>query len=239
MAPPPLRAIVSIHDVMPETRPQVTRMLQTLSSSTPHLTAADITLLIVPGRQWMKTDLDWLHQLVAKGHPLAGHGWLHQAPLKRTFYHVLHSLLLSRNAAEHLSQKPQDLKQLVNNCFYWFYQRGLPRPQLYVPPAWAAGKLELREWKQLPFSQLETLSGVTHLYTGHHVPLPLTGYEADNRIRATVLRFFNFLNKQRARRSGKPLRIGLHPFDLDYFLARHALSDLNRVDQFCRYSDLH
>ncbi len=239
MSSPALSAIVSIHDVMPETRRQVIQMLESLSQHAPHLHASDITLLIVPGRQWSRADLQWLRQLAAAGHPLAGHGWLHQATATRSWTHRLHSLLLSRNAAEHLSQSSHYLQQMIGNCFHWFYQRGLPRPQLYVPPAWAVGDLSLTQWKALPFEQVETLSGVTNLASGQRLRLPLAGYEADTRLRALLLRLFNYFNKVRARRSGKPLRIGLHPFDLDYHLAQNALSDLQQVERFYRYSDLY
>ncbi|MGC1510807.1 polysaccharide deacetylase family protein [Ketobacter sp.] len=234
-----LRALVSIHDVMPETREQVTTMLLKLAQQAPQLTPPFITLLIVPGRQWSQSDLAWLHALAQAGHPLAGHGWSHKAPLKRTLYHLLHSLVLSRDAAEHLSRNHHELRQLVLDCFNWFHHYGLPRPSLYVPPAWAAGNLGIRQWKTLPFAQLETLAGVTDLQSGHKYKLPLTGYEADNAFRAISLRLFNCLNIKRARKSGAPLRIGLHPFDLDYRLAQNALSDLTLVDRFCQYSELH
>ena len=68
-----LAALVSIHDVMPETRTQVTAMLARL-----RLPCEAVTLLVVPGKDWQEGDLDWLRSLQNAGHPLAGHGWSHR-----------------------------------------------------------------------------------------------------------------------------------------------------------------
>ena len=60
----PLTALVSIHDVMPETRTRVTAMLARLK-----LPAQAVTLLVVPGKDWQADDLDWLRGLQEAGHP--------------------------------------------------------------------------------------------------------------------------------------------------------------------------
>ena len=234
-----LRAVVSIHDVMPSTRSAVTQLLQRLTQCAPKLDCSQITLLVVPGKPWSNDDIGWLQSLVKSGHPLAGHGWSHQAQTPRTPYHVLHSLLLSRNAAEHLSCQPDQLVSLLMRCHRWFAQSDLPQPTLYVPPAWAAGCLSLSQWQALPFQQLETLSGVYELATGRRYTLPLTGYEADTPIRALFLKMFNQWNLQQAQNTQRPLRISLHPFDLQYALAQNAIQHLTAVDEFIAYSQLH
>lgn len=233
-----IRALVSIHDVMPSTQAAVTAMLRLLQREIPQLCSSQITLLVVPGKPWCRQSLAWLHALARAGHPLAGHGWHHAACRPRTPYHLLHSLLLSRNAAEHLSLSHQALTQLVQNCAGWFLQQGLPLPELYVPPAWAAGKLTPSQWQALPFQQLETLRGVHNLRKQTLQLLPLTGYEADTALRVLMLKRFNRWNLRRADFHKRPVRIALHPFDLQYALAQNAIKDLAAVDEFITYREL-
>jgi hypothetical protein len=90
----------------------------------------------------------------------------------------------------------------------------------------------------LPFTLMETLSAVEDIRCGRRYVLPLAGYEADNNWRARLLAISNRLNWQWAKRSGRAVRIGLHPFDLQHLLADHIVRDLNRVTQFCDYADL-
>lgn len=233
-----LRALLSVHDVMPETRANVTALLETISNHCPLLTPEATMLLVVPGKDWQASDLDWLHSLAQQGYPLAGHGWIHVAKKNRTLYHWLHSLLLSRDAAEHLSCNQTELVQLVQRCFQWFGQVGLPQPHLYVPPAWATGNLTMAQWQLMPFLQLETLSSVVDLTAGQYVPLPLMGYEADTRWRAMALGLFNRWNLHQAHHSNCPVRIGLHPHDATLRLSHQLFEHLAAVNEFCRYQDM-
>ncbi len=57
-----LSGLVSIHDVMPETRDRVAELLERLADVPP----AAVTLLVVPGRDWSGDDLDWLRDLSAR-----------------------------------------------------------------------------------------------------------------------------------------------------------------------------
>lgn len=233
-----MRALLSIHDVMPSSRAAVSAMLTQLFVSVPLLRPPDITLLVVPGQHWSDDDLGWLRRMAAKGHPLAGHGWCHQAVERRSLFHRLHSALLSRDAAEHLSRPEHELVALVLRCYAWFEQHQLPIGPLYVPPAWALGPIGRQARMSLPFTLLETLSGVEGMRCGSQHVLPLAGYEADNIWRAKLLATSNRLNWQWARRSGRAVRVGLHPFDLQYLLAYHIVGDLNQVTQFCDYAGL-
>ena len=69
----PIRALVSIHDVMPETLDRVRGLLARCADINP----GPVTLLVVPGRTWDAAGIDQLRAWQAAGHNLAGHGWLH------------------------------------------------------------------------------------------------------------------------------------------------------------------
>lgn len=219
-------ALLSIHDVMPETLTAVDRLLLMLGQIPPH----SITLLVVPGRSWQQTDLDWLHRQQNRGYRLAGHGWLHYCDKPRSAYHRLHSLFLSRNVAEHLSLSRSGVHKLIARCHAWFAEQGLHSPTLYVPPAWAMGDIGRPLLQALPFSQYETLQGVYHSDRDLFQTLPLAGYEADTATRALLLRVFNEYHRRRAAYAGLPLRIGIHPYDLQHHLAADLLQDIERVE---------
>lgn len=219
------KALISIHDVMPEALGAVDQLLVALG----HIPADSITLLIVPGRSWKSADIAWLQEQQYKGYQLAGHGWLHYCGKPRSLYHHLHSLFLSRAVAEHLSLSQVKIHELISRCHDWFADQGLQSPTLYVPPAWAMGNINRRLLQALPFSQYETLQGVYHSDKDVFDRLPLTGYEADVPLRALLLRGFNRYNRYRAGYTSEPLRISIHPHDLQYCLANDLLNDINSV----------
>ena len=233
-----MQALLSIHDVMPSSRPAISALLTQLFVSVPLLRPVDITLLVVPGQNWSDDDLLWLRRLAARGHPLAGHGWSHQAVGRRSLFHHVHSAVLSRDAAEHLSKPEHELVAMMLRCRAWFDQHQLPVGPLYVPPAWALGAISEQALMSLPFTLVETLSGVRDVRQGRRLTLPLAGYEADNNWRAMCLSVSNGLNRKLARHFGQIIRVGLHPFDLEHLLADQIVGDLNRVTRFCDYSSL-
>lgn len=224
-------ALISVHDVMPETLTAVGELLNALGEIPP----ASVTLLVVPGRSWQQTDIDWLHEHQYLGYRLAGHGWMHFCGAPQSLYHRLHSLFLSRRAAEHLSLSRSQINERVARCYEWFAHQGLNSPALYVPPAWAMGNVTTSLLQALPFSQYETLSGVYHSDGDSFDRLPLTGYEADLPARAIFLRRFNQYQRYRAASTGLPLRIGIHPYDLQYRMANDLLQDVHSVERAMNY----
>ncbi len=204
-------ALVSVHDVMPETLPAVQGCLGLLAEFGIDRTA----LLVVPGAPWDAAGVAVLEELAASGHELVAHGWVHRTE-PRTAYHRTHAALLSRNVAEHLALDRAGAVALTHRSRDWFADQGLPTPRTYIPPAWALGRLRGGALAEQPFPVLESLRGV-HLRdaAGDHrfVPLPLVGFEADTRLRAGVLGRWNRLQLRLARRRGRPLRIAVHPRD--------------------------
>lgn len=222
------RAFVTLHDVTPHTLDDCLETLRTLGS----LGVDPVTLLVVPGTGWAEQGLDTLRQLAADGCRLAGHGWSHAAPPPATVYHRAHRLLISRDEAEHLSRSGPELRGLVARCARWFDHVGLGTPSLYVPPAWALGRLSRADLSALPFRYYETLTGIRDTETRRFRALPLVGYLADTRARVWALRGLNALNRAAAAALRRPLRVSVHPPDLRLHLADDLLRLLDRDWQY-------
>lgn len=227
-------ALVSIHDVMPSTLEHTERIF----SSCQENGIDAVTLLVVPGKEWTGPALKRLRELVNCGAALAGHGWEHEVNPKdfTTFSAKLHSALLSRNVAEHLILDDKGIEALIMRCYDWFAEHELPAPTLYVPPAWAMGRIKREQLNQLPFRYYETFFGVYDNQNHEFEYSPLTGYEADTLVRAISLRFWNQLNFL-ITQVKSPLRIGIHPYDFDYQIASDLQHDLRKRLQFGYYGN--
>ena len=221
-----MNSLVSIHDVMPSTLERVDRILRVFGESK----IAHTTLLVVPGLDWQDLELDQLRKWQDKGYSLAGHGWVHRCETVRGIYHRLHSALLSRRVAEHLCLSPAERVALIQRCYRWFKSHHLDSPSLYVPPAWALGRLPQGCHDELPFRYCETLGGLWDWSTQRYQPLPVVGFEADTLFRKVSLRFLNFTNRCTSALWRRPLRISLHPFDLELLLKKDIRPLLEQVE---------
>ena len=212
--------LLSIHDVMPATLEQTRSIVSRLDS----FGFRQVTLLVVPGSGWQEDTIGSLRALTDDGAELAGHGWVHRVDRIRGIRHRVHSTLISRNVAEHLALDVPGRVELMRRCFDWFAEHALPRPELYVPPAWAMGPMPKVELSRLPFRQHETLGGVYDTGTMRFRRLPMVGFEADTAFRAASCRLWNWLNRNATGRR-RPLRIAIHPNDFELRLG----GDLDRL----------
>lgn len=228
-----IRALVSVHDVMPETLPKVERILLLLDEEA----ISPVTLLVVPGAGWSSEEIERLHGYQARGCELAGHGWVHRVERITGLAHNLHSRFISRNVAEHLALDRVAVQSLIARCHAWFVEQGLGDPALYCPPAWAMGPVPRSALASLPFTRYELFSGILSAQTGRMHPVPLTGYEADTALRTLAIRIWNRLNRRRAAHRGW-IRIGIHPHDLDLRLAEDLRRDLRRFRSHAGYSEV-
>lgn len=229
-----MRLLVSIHDVMPDRIDRARLIFDRLCNAG----LAPVTVLVVPGRDWDADALEGLRGLVADGAVLAGHGWVHEIRGIRGPGHWLHSALISRRAGEHLALSRPEILRLMLRNHRWFKRHELPAPTLYVPPAWAMGPISRGALDRLPFDQFETLAGV---YDSRHrrlFRLPMAGFEADTALRATSVRAFNAINRAWAQRSGRPLRLGIHPDDFELKLADELAAMLADGGESVRYASL-
>lgn len=218
-----MEALVSIHDVMPETLERVEALISLADSCG----VCALTLLVVPGKDWSEQQLDRLKKYQDQGYELAAHGMYHRASEIQGVYHRLYSTLISGDVAEHLCLDKDDISSLMQASSQWFLQKGLLAPKLYVPPAWALGPLPGHLLAALPYEKIEILQGIVEVESGRRVSLPLVGFEAGSGGKRFFLGLWNHLQLSYARFSDKPLRIALHPDDLQLDLSsqvRHILA---------------
>lgn len=227
------RALVSVHDVMPDTLGRVERILALIERAG----IAPVTLLVVPGAGWTSEGLARLRAFQTSGHELAGHGWVHRAERIAGLFHRVHAALISRDVAEHLALDPIGIQALIQRCHTWFVDRDLGHPALYCPPAWAMGRIPRAALASLPFKRYELLRGILSAQTGRMHPIPLVGYEADSAARAALIRFWNHINRRHAV-TRRWLRVGIHPRDLDLRLADDLRRDLRALRRFASYADV-
>jgi len=229
-----LNALLSVHDVMPETLSITQSILEFLTNRG----IETVTLLIVPGRNWSSKNIDKLVELQRKGYILAGHGWNHKCFLPKTFYHKIHSGLLSRMVAEHLSISREEIIKIICQCYSWFGNHDLIPPDLYVPPAWAMGSISRKELDSLPFRLYETLTGIYDNTDNFFYRLPLIGFEADTDLRVKLLKILNKCNRGLTCLLNRPLRISIHPCDQQLGLASELEELLLCNYKYINYTDI-
>lgn len=188
-----------------------------------------VTLLVVPGMSWSTADIRRLKSLQDSGYDLAGHGWKHRAQLIRSKWHRIHAMLMSRTEAEHLSLSSEKIAAIITDCYSWFETVGLSPPILYVPPAWAMGKIRKKTLKALPFRFYETQTGIYDADAGVFYTLPVTGYMADNRFRTQTLKITNLISQQAF---FDVFRIAIHPYDMNLPLVNHLKKHLHSCRGF-------
>jgi len=215
-----MNAHLSIHDVAPKTLGLVEDMLNRLEE----IEITKVMLLVIPGLDWSEAQLHLLRKWASQGHVLAGHGWVHEVKTRRSLFHKLHGIFFSRYVAEHLSLDAKEIADLMQRTYDWFRDKGLPQPTHYVPPAWALGRITVRNLSELPYQSVETLNGFWIPQKNIFHRRALLGYEADTALRACILRIFNTWNRKKATMAS-PIRISLHPHDFSLKLADEILLD--------------
>ncbi|MFO8155312.1 MAG: DUF2334 domain-containing protein [Pseudomonadota bacterium] len=229
-----MKALIAIHDVMPETLTRVEGLITEVRRAG----HSAVTLLVVPGRDWSETERARLDQWQRQGMELAAHGWSHTIEGFGGLYHRLHGAFISRRAAEHLALEPTAIEHRMRAAADWFAHHGLSVPTTYVPPAWALGAIGREALIRLPYRRIEIMRGFLDPADGRLHRLPLTGYEADTPLRQHGLHAWNRGQEWRAGHRDRPLRIALHPHDAHLRLAPQMRAILSRVDRALRYDEL-
>ncbi len=213
----PLRpdVIWSIHDVSPESFAPANELVERLRAAG----RRPLSILVVPSGEWRGHQIETLTRWQDEGHILAAHGWSHRCGVPRTLYHRIHRRLFSRDAAEHLSKSSPEILGIVRRGEQWFRDAGLRPPGLYVPPAWALGNIPLRAFRDTAFRWVETLSGIYDVRANRTHYLPLVGFEVDTQAQQWLLRLSNRLNWTLGAAVRRPIRVAVHPNDLNLLLA--------------------
>ena len=228
-----LQAVISIHDVTPATLCHVRNIIDRL----PDVCRKNLILLVVPGLPWQDDDIRQLNEWQQQGHLLAGHGWTHEARHVQGWHHRLHSLLISRMAAEHLSLPRDEIIDLMQRNHSWFGIHDLAPPDYYVPPAWALGPVTIDDLASTPYEYIELTSEIRRISTSSFRMLPLAGFEADQSLRKWSLVVSNLANRLISG-GARPLRIAIHPYDFTYLLSSDLQTLLEMVDETLDYHDL-
>ncbi|MFW5731227.1 MAG: polysaccharide deacetylase family protein [Desulfonatronovibrionaceae bacterium] len=229
-----MKFIISIHDIFPQSLKQTASIVDFADRHG----LGPLILLISPGFAWKAGEVEVLQKLCARGHIPAGHGWDHDIQGFKGFYHRLHGLILSRRQAEHLALEPGELKAMIGKCYSWFSRHKLPAPDLYVPPAWAMGRLTRQDLQKLPFRWYETLTGIYDSHRDIFYNLPLMGFQADTALRKVFLNIFNRSSLAAGGILSRPVRVALHPFDFQLrlgnflrdMLSGRGLIPLSRIE---------
>lgn len=224
-------AVVTIHDVMPESLSRVSEIILFLNL----FGIRKYTLLVVPGKDWTASQLRQLRTFQETGGVIAGHGWQHRAVRKTSLCHKLHGKMMSRNAAEHLSLNENEIIDIIRHAYRWFIEHGFGKPDLYVPPAWAMGNIRRSSICKLPFRFYEYQSGILNKFSKKFHLMPVVGYMADTPMRAWGLKALNFSNL------ALPfpcVRIAIHPEDLTLPLNNDLKQHLGHFQFFTTYFEI-
>ena len=220
-----MKSYISIHDASPHNLLDIETIICTLQNQ---YRINKICLLVIPGLNWNKEHIQKLQDWQNEGIEIAAHGWVHKAEKNKTLYHIIHSMIISAECAEHLSKNRQDIYYMMKKSYNWFISNGFKKPLLYVPPAWALGKITKKDLKRLEFTYYECTTGMIHHQKYHF--LPLLGFEENTLIRSCLRRFFNTLNYLLASFTGI-IRISIHPNDFSLYLKEDIAKYLSKNDK--------
>lgn len=227
-----MKALVSIHDVMPHTMTEVAEVIALCRRCGVEI----LTLLIVPGYDWSSQHLNRVRQWQREGCEIAAHGWAHRCLKISTLGHHIHSWVLSRDVAEHLSLSSDQIAALMARSKDWFEANDFQTPELYVPPAWAMGKISTEALGNSGFRMVETLRGVHFPESKNCKCLPLVGFEADTGLREAALRLLNRIAISITK--GEPMRVSIHPFDHQLRLSKNLEDVLRNCGETLSYTSL-
>ena len=90
---------------------------------------------------------------------------------------------------------------------------------------------------RLPFGRYETLAGIYRSASRTFRHMPMTGFEADTAFRALSCRAWNFINL-RAAGTSRPIRVAIHPRDLELLLAADLRRFLDGGGRALSYRDI-
>ena len=227
-----MKSYISIHDVTPKNLENIEKIIFLLNNK---FNINKICILVIPGLHWDQNQINKLKVWQNQGIEIAAHGWQHVSQSNKSIYHKIHSLIISKNCAEHLSKDASDIINLIHKSYDWFISNGFKKPLLYVPPAWALGNITKKDLSELKFSYFECTTGL--IFNQKYIFIPLIGFEEKNFIMALIRKFFNGLNYFMAYFTGI-IRIAIHPDDFNLYLKKDISKYLSIKYNYVLLNDL-
>lgn len=207
---------VSIHDVAPATWTDCRRLMDAIRE------VADIplTFLVVPrfhGRDACPPDYERaLDGLLARGHELALHGYVHldSAPAQQGWRNRFLRTVYTQQEGEFAAIDRGEARRRIELGLAWFHQRNWPVGG-FIAPAWLLGEGGWKALEEFSFAYTTTFSRF-FLLPGHESlfspSLVYTARNAPGRFVSPI--WANMLGSQL--KSSPLLRLSLHPRDARY-----------------------
>jgi uncharacterized protein len=211
--------IVSLHDVTSSTFPKIERQLSDLS----RIGVTRTSLLVIPhyhGREEMDKDshlCDELKKYQERGHEIVLHGWKHLSKEVKgqpnDLSHWFYRNLYTANEAEFLSLDYETASSLIRKGQEMFAQKNL-NPKGFIAPAWLMNNQVERALKDLGFQYTNNVSELIDFAKDRRIPTRSCVWSTRAAWRSYASLAWNALLFHRLQ-DIEPLRISLHPGDLD------------------------
>ena len=210
--------VVSVHDVAPETRPAVERIVAELAR---HRIPV-CSLLVVPNyhRHGSFTDdpgfTRWLQNLEAQGNEIVIHGYFHQRPRqeKETARTRFLTRLYTNDEGEFYDLDFEEALRRVTQAKEEFARAGLS-PRGFIAPAWLLGTEAERAVAEAELEYTTRLTGVRDLRSGDDFQARTLVYSVRSGWRRAISLAWNNILAQRLIRA--PLaRVSIHPPDCEH-----------------------
>jgi uncharacterized protein len=218
--------VVSLHDVAPRTADQSRRWMDLLR-------ALDLTVsvLVVPG-PWKgspRVDEDaptaaWLRDLAVNGHEIVQHGWAHAEPrTPQPGGPVVATVgrVLARGCAEFWRLAEADAGARLRAGRRALHRAGLEAPG-FIAPGWLMSSGALRAVATAGFEFTTTHRAVIDLVTEQKVFCPVLSQRSASPLTGAAVATTSATASWRVRRQ-LPIRLAVHPDDLDDGRTRHAV----------------
>jgi hypothetical protein len=206
--------VVSVHDVAPATRRASEQWIDDLEEL-----GLPTTMLVVPGPWKVPAIGDdrrfgaWLRGCQGRGHEIAQHGWTHAATRQGSRGRRLIGRAVARGCAEFWTLAEDEAARRLDLGRAELRSEGI-EPVGFVPPGWLASAGALRSMRALGYRYTTSHTAVIDFATGaRHRSVALshrTGGSLERPGSALMTRTARLLVSQ-----GRPVRIALHPEDLE------------------------
>lgn len=215
-----MSVVVSIHDVHPSTRERSLELLDLVRNR-----GIDATLLVVPG-PWRGTALDDDPELIdrlsaaaADGYELALHGWQHE-PTRPSTSRNHRNRVVARGCAEFCDLDRSTARALIDRGVEEMGRHGWS-PLGFTPPGWLASDDTIDALYEAGFAYTTSHLRVTDLWNDRDLTIPAVCQRPHSGLAAAG----SWLTRRMLVRhvvNDRPIRLALHPADLDDPRTREA-----------------